>query len=298
MMIDVHAVTDDQIIAEYAAYQRTRWRPRTLVVRTYQLQAISEALPSPLISVTEEDLLRWHDTLRGSPETIASYVSCAKGIFRWMSLRARPRHRLDDPSQILDRPRIPQASPRPMANHHFDLALACAVADPEMYLWLGLMGCSGLRCCEIAWLQVHDIEVREDDSGILHLTGKGGKRRVVPIGMHILATLRPFLLGRGPVFTRPSDGRAYSPDRVSQRVNRFLRSLQIHETAHQLRHRFGTDYHALDPDLYRQAKIMGHASVDTTQRYTEISPVEAARYIEQMTTKRFHRFDHARGRVA
>lgn len=103
-----------------------------------------------------------------------------------------------------------------------------------------------------------------------------------------MLTLRPFLLGRGPVFTRVLDGRAHTPNGVSAKVNRFLRDLNVQGTAHSLRHRFASDYHALDPDLYRQAKLMGHASVDTTQRYTEVSPVEAARHIEAMTRRRMH----------
>ncbi|MFR9807420.1 tyrosine-type recombinase/integrase, partial [Pseudonocardia sp. RS010] len=83
-----------------------------------------------------------------------------------------------------------------------------------------------------------------------------------------------------------TDGRAHTPNSVSAKTNRFLHEIGVPATAHQLRHRFGTDLHALDPDLYRQAKLMGHASMNTTQRYTAVEPIEAARYIEQLTLRR------------
>lgn len=282
-----------QVLAQYLDYQRYAaakpWLPRTAEWRSTQLRIIADALsPVRLLDATEDDVLAWHTRLRGKPETRASYTSAARGLFHWMAVKSRPRLRLDDPTLILERPRIPTAQPRPMVDRHYDLALACAVSDPEMYIWLGLMGCSGLRCCEVAWMHVGDVEHLPDDSGMLHITGKGGKQRTVPAGRHLMLTLRPFLRGRGPVFTRPSDGGPHTPKGVSQRVSTFLQGVGVPapSRAHSLRHRFGTDYHALDPDLYRQAKLMGHSSVDTTQRYTEVSPVEAAAFIEQMTNRR------------
>lgn len=291
-IMEIPSPTNEDVIAAYLAHQNPLWRPSTRRVRALQLRRIVDALaPATLATITEEQLLAWYDRLPGLPETRASYASTVHGIFRWMVVRARPRLRVDDPSLILDRPRIPEASPRPMLDRHYDLALACAVSDPEMYLWLGLMGCSGLRCCEVAWLQTTDVEPLAAGGGLLHIIGKGGKRRTVPAGEMLMLTMRPFLNTRGPVFTRPTDGKAHTPNRVSQRVARFLQSVGVPAPAraHSLRHRFGTDYHAIDADIYRQAKLMGHSSVETTQRYTEISPVEAAVYVERLTRQRLGR---------
>lgn len=289
---EIHAVNDsttmsDQaVIDSYLRAKANRWRPETLRVRRAQLGKISRDIGVPYTLLTEKDVLHWHEGLDGRPETIASYTSALTGLMRWMAVRARPRLRDDDPTLILDRPKIPEALPRPMLDRHYDLALACATADPEMYAWLALMGCAGLRCCEIAWLQTGDVELREDGTGKLHFEGKGGKRRVVPIGSTLVPVLELFLTGRGPVFTRPSDGRAHTPGRVSTRVNKFLREINVPGTAHQLRHRFGTDLHALEPDLYKQAQLMGHSSIKTTQRYTLVEPMEALQHIEALTRRR------------
>jgi site-specific recombinase XerC len=65
-----------------------------------------------------------------------------------------------------------------------------------MYLWLGLMGCSGLRCCEIAWMQTTDVEPLESGGGLLHIEGKGGKRRTVPAGEMLMITTEALATGR------------------------------------------------------------------------------------------------------
>jgi integrase len=83
---------------------------------------------------------------------------------------------------------------------------------------------------------------------------------------------------------------------VSARVAAFLRGLQIPATGHQPRHRWAGDYHALDPDRYRQAKLMGHGSVNTTQRYTKVSRAEAARHIAALTRRRFDGTAHVADR--
>lgn len=284
---------NERVIADYVAYRTEidNWRPKTIQTRTNQLRHIAAQLdPIHLVAATEDQLITWYRSRTGSPETRAAYLSAVHGIYQWMATYARPRIRVDNPAAAIKRPKIPEAPPRPLRDRDYDLAVACSVSNPELYIWLGLMGCSGLRCCEIAWLRVEDVEPLEDGGGMLHVLGKGGKRRDVPIGRYLLLTMQPFLRGhrRGPVFTRPSDEGPHTPQMVSQTVNNFLREiLDTRATAHMLRHRFGTDYHGLDADLYRQAKIMGHASVDTTQRYTEISPVEAARHIEELTRRRF-----------
>ena len=260
------------------------WRPRTLEVRGYQLAAIAEAIPV-LVAATDDDLMAWFDTLTGSKETIAQYVSAISGLYRWMVVKRKLRR--DNPALVLDRPRIPPRLPRPMMEKHYQLALACALSEPDLYLWLGLMGCSGLRCCEIAWLMVYDVEERDDGSGIARLVGKGGKRRAVPIGENLMLTLRPFLdRPAGSVFVRP-DGSPWPPGLVSRRVNRFLREIKIPDTAHSLRHRFGTDYHAIDADVFRQAQVMGHSSINSTLLYTQVDPTVAAEHVAALTRRRF-----------
>lgn len=272
-----------EIIKRYLAHQRNAWRPYTREIRARQIRQIAEQLsPATLHGATEENLLHWADDLRGSLETIGSYISAARGIYQWMVGYARLRE--DDPTRLLKRPHVPGRPPRPMPEKRYEKALGTAAE--EMLLWIALMGCCGFRCCEIAWMLVDDVEELPDGTGLAHVVGKGGKRRTVPVGTPLMSLLRPHLRGSGPVFRRPSDGKAYTAAAVSSKTNTFLRSIGIDETAHTLRHRFGTDYHQLDSDLFRQALLMGHASVTTTQRYTAVTGEETALHIEELTRRR------------
>ncbi|WP_337830622.1 tyrosine-type recombinase/integrase [Pseudonocardia sp. TMWB2A] len=277
-----------ELIEHYVRAHSDRWRPGTQRLRRIQLRVVADAIaPALLCSATEDDLYEWAVRLRGAPETRASYIAAVRGLYRWMSSRSRPRIRIDDPAAILDRPRVPIRLPRPMLDSNYELALLGAQGDPEMLTWLALAGCSGLRCCEIAWLQVTDVTPLPSGQAMLRFEGKGGKVRPVPIGTAVMRLLRPSLVKRrGPMFRRTSDGRAHTPDRVSQLINRHLRGLGIDETAHQIRHRFGSDYHREDGDVFRQARLMGHRSVDTTLGYTATEPIDAVEFIEMLTTRR------------
>lgn len=290
-VVQTQSLDNESVIRRYLRYriEVDGWSRKTISVREVQLEQVARLLPVDLTAATEDHLVDWYRTRTGTPETRASYVSAVNGLYVWMAVYERPRIRTDNPAAALRRPKIPPAPPRPIRDRDYDFALACALARPEMYVWFGLMGCSGLRACEIAWLQVGDVEQLEDGSGMMYVLGKRRRRRYVPVGRMLLLTMLPFLHGTRSqsVFTR-EDGSSYTPESVSQRVNRFLKvDCDVKATGHQLRHRFGTDYHRQDPDLFRQAALMGHSSLDMTRRYTEVSPIEAARYVEELTRRRF-----------
>lgn len=285
-------IPNDVLINRYVTYKcntgRRPWRAKTEQVRRSHLRLIAAAMPVPLAQITEDHVQSYRATLirQFMPETVCARVATLRGLGRWMVNPGRIR--IDDPTAGLEYVDVPESGVQPTESGDYDLALACALASrPEMYVWLGLMGCLGLRCCEIAWMMTYDIEYLDAGRGsILHIIGKGGKRRSVPAPRHITACLRPFAVGRGPMFTRPSDGLAYKPPNVSWHVRTFLQGIGVESSAHPLRRRFARDYHALDPDVVRQAELMGHSSTLTTRRYIGITPLDAAEYIERMVQRR------------
>lgn len=285
---------NDGLIRDYIRYRVNNdgWRPRTIQMRRLQLHRIAEQLPAPLHAASEEHLHDWLSQRDGRPGTRASDISALHGLYDWMATLSRPRLRADNPAAALRRPKIPPYPPRPMPNPDLDKALAHAVHDLELFIWLILMSCCGLRCCELAWLRVPDVELRDDGSARMHLTGKGGKRRVVFADAELVDLMRPFLRGQATVFTRPSDGQPYrNGDAVSKRMNTYLNGLGITARAHQGRHRFGGDFHEINPDLLVQARAMGHASTRTTEGYTETDVAAAAPAIAELTRRRMR---HAR----
>jgi integrase/recombinase XerC len=119
---------------------------------------------------------------------------------------------------------------------------------------------------------------------MLRITGKGGKDRVLPVLPAVRAAVDAYLAGcpfplpkDGPLFVGARGGRL-GPRHVQRRMAMLRPHLGLPDTAtpHALRHSFATHLLAGGGDLRAIQELLGHASLSTTQRYTE---VEAERLI-------------------
>jgi integrase/recombinase XerC len=135
---------------------------------------------------------------------------------------------------------------------------------------------SGLRLAEVVALDVVDLDPGE---GLVRVTGKGGKVRVVPVGREALAALEVWLpqrshwarSGEPALFVSRRGGRL-GPRAVQQRLNhwaaRRLPGVPVHP--HMLRHSFATHLLESSGDLRAVQELLGHADISTTQVYTHI----------------------------
>jgi integrase/recombinase XerC len=138
-----------------------------------------------------------------------------------------------------------------------------------------LYGC-GLRISEALGLSLAEAPIGDRDT--LTVTGKGGKTRMVPVIVPVRAALADYirqcpyrLTPEGPLF-RGAKGGALSP-RIVQRVMEMMRgtlNLPATATPHALRHSFATHLLARGGDLRAIQELLGHASLSTTQIYTEV----------------------------
>ncbi len=142
---------------------------------------------------------------------------------------------------------------------------------------------SGLRVSELVGLDLDAIDLGRDP--LVRVVGKGNKERVVPLGEKCAEALRAWLgrrdeLGRDPVPAADARalflgarGRRIGVRRVQELVHRYgaLGAGRGELHPHALRHTFAT--HLLDggADLRAIQKLLGHASLSTTQRYTHVS---------------------------
>ena len=110
------------------------------------------------------------------------------------------------------------------------------------------------------------------------ITGKGGKQRVVPV-LPVVAEAIADYLAACPHTLEPSDplfigvrGRRLQPKLVQQTMARLRGALGLPASAtpHALRHSFATHLLAGGGDLRTIQELLGHASLSTTQRYTEV----------------------------
>ena len=146
---------------------------------------------------------------------------------------------------------------------------------------LELFYSTGIRLRELAGLTLGALDL---DGGLVRVSGKGNKERLVPLGKPAQQALRTYLARRSELFGdgASSDGadvvflsrsgKALSPSGVQRRVERHVEAATGRKLSpHTLRHTFAT--HMLDAgaDLNAVKELLGHASLSTTQVYTHVS---------------------------
>jgi integrase/recombinase XerC len=139
---------------------------------------------------------------------------------------------------------------------------------------------TGVRASELVGLNWSDIDF---PLGIIKVTGKGSKERIVPIGEMALQALRDYAAehkrgwgrsaqGEKPVFLN-SRGNRITTRSVARIVDKYLRAagIPVRMGPHGLRHTFATHLLNSGADLRVIQELLGHASLSTTQRYTHLN---------------------------
>jgi integrase/recombinase XerD len=137
---------------------------------------------------------------------------------------------------------------------------------------------SGLRVSELLGLTIADLHL---NTGVVHVLGKGGKERIVPLGEEAVAALRRYLVEGRPAI-HPSVREGVFVNRTGTRLSRvgFYKIVRkLAETAdiakpispHTLRHSFATDMLENGADLRAVQELLGHEDILTTEIYTHVS---------------------------
>lgn len=264
------------VIAEWRTEQERRGHmPSSVRRRTDQVRSFARWLDDhgrTLATATENDVQRFLDAKRIGARTRYGYLSTLGCFYRWAR---RAGYTLDDPTENIVRPKLRRTLPRPVSDG--DLAMALQLAPPMMRRWLVLAAYAGMRCAEIAGLQRDDVLW---DAEVLHVVGKGGRERLVPMHPLVVDELRSWPMPRmnGPVFTRPQGG-PWPPARLSRVASEYLHACGIDATMHQLRHWFGTRTYAATKDVRVVQELLGHSSPTTTAIYTAFSAADARRAV-------------------
>lgn len=150
--------------------------------------------------------------------------------------------------------------------------------DIRDYALVEFLYSTGARVSEVVNLSIADID-RENQS--VRLLGKGGKMRVVPIGSHALTAIDKYLVRSRPSFVKKAtnflflnkQGKPLSRNSAFNAVRRCadLAAIRVDVSPHTLRHCFATHLLEGGADLRIVQELLGHASVTTTQIYTQIT---------------------------
>lgn len=241
------------------------YTPATLRAREWVLNRLAICIDRPLRDAEVGHVLFWEQTVVSglAPQSRRAYCGHVRAFYRWMVAGGRMA---EDPAVMLTRPKIPKPLPHPISER--DLARALATATPKLAALMLLMADAGLRCQEVAGLLWSDVEIADGQTWICVRRAKGGKDRIVPVGLTVQRALRRHgTKTRGPVFLG-RDGRQICAHSVSQIVNGHLRRNGIPSTAHKLRARYATQAAAvLDTPLV--AQLCGWESLETARHYVK-----------------------------
>jgi len=236
---------------------------------------------SKLLELEKSDIRAFmaHEQARGvSARSLARRLSSVKGFTRWLSDRQG-----GDATAILAQraPKFRRKLPRPISPEAAGKVLA-GIGDEARDDWIAardtavatlLYGC-GLRISEALSLTGAQASLPE----ALHITGKGGKDRLVPVlpaaraAVGAYARLCPWPLPRNQALFRGARGGPLSPRLVQLAMERVRHRLGLPPSAtpHALRHSFATHLLAAGGDLRAIQELLGHASLSTTQAYTAV----------------------------
>ncbi|RYZ73178.1 MAG: site-specific tyrosine recombinase XerD [Lysobacteraceae bacterium] len=216
-----------------------------------------------------------------SPRSNARLLSSLRAFYAWLLRRGE---RSDDPTALLDPPRLPRSLPKALLESQVEALLQAPDVDTPLGLrdraMLELMYAAGLRVSELVGLPANAVNLRQ---GVVRVTGKGSKERLVPLGEESQHWLERYLAESRPVLAGKSSpeslflGAERNPPSRQQfwaLVKRYAAAAGIDPariSPHGLRHSFATHLLNHGADLRALQMLLGHSSLSTTQIYTLVA---------------------------
>jgi integrase/recombinase XerC len=279
---DTPSATAQNHLRAYLEHLANERRLSTHTAQSYRrditaLMALAAA--TPLDRLQTRDVRRFVAQLhaRGlGARSLARALSAWRGFFNYLGRDHGFRHnpcvgvRPPRSSRKLPQALSPDAAARLMAVGGEG---ALTVRDKAI---LELFYSSGLRLSELTGLGLADINF---DDATVRVTGKGAKTRIVPVGSFALAALKVWLAARGTLAPAGQDalfvnrsGARLSPRAVQSRLEGWAVKLGLGRRVHPhvLRHSFASHMLQSSGDLRAVQEMLGHASISTTQVYTQL----------------------------
>jgi len=217
---------------------------------------------------------------KNSVRSTARRLSSMRRLFQYL---CREGHMKDDPTLHVSSPKIGRSLPRVLTEaevvallHAPDTTTANGMRDRTM---LEVIYATGVRVSELVGLRLEQLNLRQ---GVIHIVGKGGKERLVPLGEdaadwlgRYIRECRPeflkgksgswlFLSNRGTPLTRQAFWHAIKRYAFMAGIGKSL-------SPHVMRHAFATHLLNHGADLRVVQMLLGHSDVSTTQIYTHVA---------------------------
>jgi integrase/recombinase XerD len=250
-----------------------------------------------LATATREDLSAYHGS---QPVSVRSMARRQSAFRRFYAHMARDEGTREDPTLLMQRPKMPRGLPKALAEREIEALIVAPDSGTPLgqrdRAMLELMYSSGLRVSELVDLPLAGLNPRQ---GVLRVTGKGGKDRLVPVGEEALAHVERYLAEARPLLAKGHGqplalfltrrGDAMTRQQFWTLVKRYAMQVGIpakRVSPHVLRHSFATHLLNHGADLRALQMLLGHSALSTTQIYTLVA---------KEGLKRLHAQHHPRG---
>ncbi|MFO7603162.1 MAG: site-specific tyrosine recombinase XerD [Gammaproteobacteria bacterium] len=227
-----------------------------------------------------------------------SLARCLSSLRRFYAYLRRAKLMRNDPTALLDSPKIGRPLPGALSEaevesllHEPDIRTPLGLRDRTM---LEVLYACGLRVSELVGLDVTQLNLRQ---GVLRVTGKGDKQRLVPMGEEAQAWLEHYMLEARPGLLKGRSSEVLFPSNRTRHMTRQTfwyaikryaqqAGIQSHLSPHTLRHAFATHLLNHGADLRVVQLLLGHSDLSTTQIYTHVA---------QARLQQLHAEHHPRG---
>lgn len=283
----------NEVLSGFLIYLRVErnMSERTVVAYLSDLSAFAKSVQSAPDEVTPA-LIRTFlgRLLEGgySRRTVARKMSALRTLYRYVVRDAAG----ESPARLIRAPKLERRLPDFL---YIDEALAL-LALPDVSTPVGLrdkallelLYATGIRVSECVSLNVHDI--RESETGILRVFGKGRRERIALYGEEARAALSAYLRSGRPVWAGDAQPALFVNQRGGRMSDRSVRrlveqyaqrlGLAKHVSPHTFRHSFATHLLEGGADLRAVQELLGHQSLSTTQIYTHTAREHLMRVYE------------------
>ncbi len=245
-----------------------------------------------LLTVQHGDVLDYlsvRANTQACARSVARLMSCLRRFYQY---QVREGRMPADPTARIDSPKLGRPLPKSLTEAQVEALLAAPVTDEVLGLrdraMLELLYASGLRVSELVLLQVTQLNLSQ---GVVRITGKGGKERLVPVGEESLLWLERYLRESRPQMMLKQASQHIRSQKcdtlfVTQRGAGMTRQAFWHLikrygviagidsrrlSPHTLRHCFATHLLNHGADLRVLQMLLGHSDLSTTQIYTHVA---------------------------
>ena len=259
--------------------------PNTIEAYMTDLQKLSDFCNERqlnILSLRQDHLEEFLATLYDkslSPRSTARIISGMKSFFRFLLLE---HFRDDDPSELLESPKIGLKLPVVLSVEEIDAILAVidlsTTEGTRNYAIIETLYSCGLRISELTNLRFSDLFLEE---GFIRVEGKGSKQRLVPISDVAIQKIKNWLLYRSQIPVKKgsedmvfvsSRGKAISRVTVFHYIRQYAEAVGIKKkiSPHVFRHSFATHLLERGANIRVIQELLGHEKITTTEIYTHI----------------------------